>query len=198
MIDRPEIERSLKAAWRVFLNKPDAMRGFDASIDGFWRSFQAIILVAPLYAVVALGDRQAILTDALPDDNFSDGVFWLAQAVTLAADWVTLPLILAAIGGLIGIRRGYPAFVVARNWATPIMVVPTAAVTLIGVIFDLSPEAALFPALLAFVFSLRFSYMIARQALKARVDVAIAIVVLDVLVSLGIVRIAARIFGVEI
>ncbi len=198
MIDRAEISRSLKAAWRVLLNKPDAMRGFDTSIDGFWRSFQAILLVAPFYLVIALGERQAILADAGTGAELDDGNFWLAQVVTLVADWVTLPLLLAAIAGFIGVRREYPAFIVARNWATPIMVAVAALATLIDFIGNLGPEAALFPALIAFGFSLRFSYVIARQALGFAPDAAIAIVVLDFLVSFGIVRLVGKLFGVEI
>ncbi len=93
-MDRAEIERSLRGAWRLFLGKPDAMRFFDASVDGFWRSFRAIILVAPLYALTALADRHDLLTDANPIDDFGNGPFWAAKALTLALDWVTLPILL--------------------------------------------------------------------------------------------------------
>ena len=69
-MNRAEIERSLTGAWRLFLGKPDAMRFFDASVEGFWRSFGAIVLVAPLYALTALADRHDMLTDANPDRRF--------------------------------------------------------------------------------------------------------------------------------
>ena len=72
-MDRAEIARSLTGAWRLFLGRPDAMRFFDTSVDGFWRSFRAIILVAPLYALTALADRHDILTDANPTDDFGNG-----------------------------------------------------------------------------------------------------------------------------
>ena len=84
-MDRAEIERSLTGAWRLFLGKPDAMRQFDSSVDGFWRSFRAIVLIAPLYALTALADRHDMLTDAIPTDDFSDGTFWAANTESSSA-----------------------------------------------------------------------------------------------------------------
>ena len=84
------------------------MRFFDTSVDGFWRSFRAIVLVAPLYGLTALADRHDLLTDANPTDDFSDAQFWAAKALTLGLDWMTLPILLGLIAGFLGIRRGYP------------------------------------------------------------------------------------------
>ncbi len=196
-MDRVEIERSLTGAWRLFLDRPDALRFFDVSADGFWRSFRAIVLVAPFFFVTALADRHDILSDAIPDDGFSDTAFWIANGFILCIDWVTLPILLGLIGGFIGIRRGYPAYVVARNWATVLMVVPFAAIGLLDLFGILGPDLLLLPSLAALAVALRMSYLIARRTLLVGVDVAVALVALDFLVSLAIVVVVSRVFGLD-
>ncbi len=195
-MDRAEIQRALTGAWRLFLGKPDALRFFDSSVDGFWRSFRAIILVAPLYALTALADRHDMLTDANPTDDFSNGQFWAAKALTLALDWVTLPILLGLIADFIGIRRGYPALIVARNWATVLMIVPFAAIALIDLAGLGDASTLVLPSLVALVATFRMSYEIARKTLGAGADVAVAFVVLDFLVSLAIMLTANRLFGI--
>ena len=55
MITRDEITRSLTGAWEIFVDRPNAMRHFDTDYAGFWRSFQAILLIAPLYGLTVFG-----------------------------------------------------------------------------------------------------------------------------------------------
>lgn len=193
MIGRPEIERALTGAWRLFLNKPDALRFFDTSVDGFWQSFQAIILVAPSYAVAALADR-ATFSDAIAAGTFDEAGFWATKAVSLAADWAALPVLLAALAGFIGIRAGYPAFITVRNWATVLMTLPFAAIALVQV-FGVGQDVLFVPSLAALAFSLRFGYLIARRTLGVSADVAIGLVVLDWLVSLAVVVLIGKATG---
>ena len=196
MIDRAEAERSLTGAWRLFLNRPDALRFLDASADGFWRSFRAIVLVAPLYALTALADRHDILSDSVPDDTFSNGAFILAKLLTLCIDWVTLPILLGLMADLIGIRRGYPAYVVARNWGTVLMVVPFAAIGLLDFLGIIGPSLLFLPSIVALAAGLRFSYLVARRTLAVGMDVAIGLVALDFLVSLAILTVIDQIFAI--
>jgi hypothetical protein len=195
-MDRAEIKRSLTGAWRLFLGRPDALRFFDTSVDGFWRSFRAIILVAPLYGLVALADRSDLLTDANPGDDYSNAQFWAAKALTLALDWVTLPILLGLIADFIGIRRGYPALIVARNWATVLMIVPFAVIALLDLSGIGDANTLVLPSLVALIATFRMSYEIARKTLGVGADIAIAFVALDFLVSLAIVLICNRLFGI--
>jgi hypothetical protein len=197
LIGRDEIVRSLTGSWRLFLGKPDALRVFDTSIEGFWRSFQTIVLVVPIYLVAALGDRAASFGDVIADGTVSATAFWGTEALTLALDWVALPALLAVVAGFIGIKREYAAYVVVRNWAAPLMAAPFAAASLLGGL-GISEDFLLIPSLAALVFSLRFGYLIARRTLNAGVDVAIGMVVLDVLVSVLVVKLVGRLTGVEL
>jgi hypothetical protein len=194
-----EIQRSLTAAWQIFLGRPDAMRAFDTSNDGFWRSFQAIVLIAPLYALTAIADWRASLAAVLPDGElpFSAGAFWTSKVILLGLDWVTLPILLVALAGFLGIKQRYAAYIVARNWSTVVAVAPFGAVALLDLLGLLPGDAVLIPSLVALVFALRLSYMVARTALAAPVEIAVGYVVFDFLVSLALVRIVGRLLGVE-
>lgn len=193
MINLAETERALRGTWRFFLGKPDAIKFFDTGIDGFWRSFQAIVLVAPSYAVAALSDRIAII-GGLPPGTFNEGEFWSTKVVSLCFDWMAFPILLAAIASFIGIRSGYVAFIAVRNWATVVMTAPFAVIAALQAI-GISEDLLFLPSLAALAFSLRLSYMVARRTLGAPVDVAVALVLLDWLVSLAVVIAANQVTG---
>jgi hypothetical protein len=195
VIDIDEIRRSLAGAWQVFLGRPGALRTFDISSDGFWRSFRAIGLVAPLYALTAIADwRAAGSSAALPPDG---SAFAAARAITLVLDWAALPALLAGLAGFLGIQRGYTAFVVVRNWSTVITILPFAAIAALDLLGLLPGDLVVIPSLAALGFALRFGYMAARATLGVTVDVAIGFVALDFLVSLALVMTVGRLFGVE-
>ena len=84
MLDREEIVRSLTGAWELFLDRPGAMRHFDVSVDGFWRSFAAVLLVVPSYAFAVLADRQmAAAMD--PSAPVQGDVAFIAKASSASA-----------------------------------------------------------------------------------------------------------------
>jgi hypothetical protein len=72
MIDRDEINSSLTGAWKIFLDRPDALQHFDTSYAGFWRSFQAIFLIAPLYAVATLASWRMVIAATPPGQEVLD------------------------------------------------------------------------------------------------------------------------------
>lgn len=197
MITRPEIYGALTGAWRLFIGKPDALRYFDTSTEGFWRSFQAIVLVAPIYVVTSFADRTGAFSDAIALGTISEGTFWTAKALTLAVDWVALPLLLAALAGQIGIKRAYPVYIVVRNWATPVMTLPFALLAVLQSAGVLAGDAIVVASLAALAFALRFSYVIVRKTLDVALDVAIGIVALDFLLSLAIALTIGRLTGIE-
>jgi len=199
MISLAEIVRSLNAAWLLFLDRRGAMQMFDTSTTGFWRSFQAIVLVAPIYAVSVLADEQTYLAGAptAGDAAFAPATFFLARAVTLLLDWVTLPLLLAALAPMLGIRQAYAPYMVARNWGSLLTIIPFVALSVLEVTGVIEGQAVLVAIGAALALSLRYSYLAARRALGVPVDVAVGFVVLDFLVSLAITRVVAYALGVD-
>ena len=186
MLTREEITRSLTAAWDLFLDRPGAMRNFDVSVDGFWRSFAAVILVVPSYALAVLAEREMAAAMDVAAPVQPGAAFVVQSVVGLGLDWVALPLILALVAQPLGIARRYGAFVVARNWGAVIAAVPFGVIGLLVVLGLVGAEfgsTLMFPALIVI---LRYTYLIARRSLDVSLGFAIGIVVLDFVVSLTI------------
>ena len=55
-----EIQRSVQAAWLLARGDTRGMALFDLSLEGFWKSFAAALLVAPAYAIVLLDQYSVI------------------------------------------------------------------------------------------------------------------------------------------
>ena len=184
MLTREEIVQSLTGAFEIFLDRPNAMRHFNVSVTGFWRSFSAIALVAPIYALSALAERQVALTDALHAAQFDDGLFSLNKILALGIDWITLPLLLALIAGRIGIAGTYPAFIIARNWGSVLATIPFGIVGVLFVSGVIDAEAADILSLGMLFMVLRYNYLIARRALEVSIGFAVVLVVADFALSM--------------
>ena len=52
MIDREEINRAMRGSWALALSDPDGLQYFENSFDAFWRSFQVILIVVPVYLLM--------------------------------------------------------------------------------------------------------------------------------------------------
>lgn len=180
---REEIGRALRAAWRLFLNDPRGMAGFDLSVSGFWRSFGAIVPMAPFYFVGFLVERQLRLADP-EQEAFSNATFFAAKAVIVAVDWVAFPIVLAILARQLGIARGYPAFIVARNWASLLIIIPDSALAAAFGLGLVGQEIAGFASLAFLVIILRYRFLIARIALGASIVFALGITFADLLLSL--------------
>jgi len=184
MLDREEIGRSLTGAWELFLDRPGAMRLFDFSVDGFWRSFAAVLLVVPSYAFAVLADRQmaAVIDASAPVQG--ELAFIVESVIGLGVDWIALPVILALLARPLGISSRYTAFVVARNWGAVLGAIPFGVIGLLIVFGLVGGELASLLMFAALIVVLRYNYLIARRALDASLGFAIAIVILDFVVSL--------------
>jgi hypothetical protein len=172
------------------------MRGFDISADGFWRSFGAILLVAPAYGLTALAERQAMLSDAIAADDLSDAAFVIGKGLALCLDWVTLPILLALVARPLGFGRLYSGYIVARNWASVLAVAPFGLVALAYLIGFFSPGFADFLMVALLIVVLRYNYIIARRALDASPGFAGGLVVADFLLSLIIAGTINALFGI--
>jgi len=195
MPDRDEIFRSLTGAWWLFLDRQGAMRHFTLTVDGFWRSFAAIVFVLPAYALAALAERQGLLTDATAAAGFSDAAFFLDKAVAIGLDWVSLPILLALLARPLGFSAAYPAFIVARNWSAVLAVLPFGLLAFLQIVGVLDGDMASFLSLAALIVVLRYNFLVARRALDCSIGFAVGIVVLDFVLSLALATAVDVLFG---
>ncbi len=183
---RDELVRSIGAAWRLFLGDARGMAGFDLSVEGFWRSFGAIVPILPFYVCVVLVERQVRFGGEAGVPDFSEGYFFFVRALIVAVDWVALPIILAIFARQLGIAQNYAGFIVARNWASVLVVVPDTAVTLLFGLGVVSREIAAVLSLAVLLAILRYRFFVTRVALGVGIGFALAITIADLLLSLVI------------
>jgi hypothetical protein len=163
----------------------EGLNRLDTSLEGFWRSFAAIILVLP-FVVVGLLSQAPLAVEAGGTPPTMTGSGLSLSAIALVIDWVAFPIVFALIAPPFGLASRYVPFIVTRNWASVIiaaMVGVVHALHLVGIL-----PTALVPYLLlvAIAVALRFSYVIARLALAVSMGMALPIVMLDLLISLTI------------
>jgi hypothetical protein len=196
MLNADDLQRGLLPAWRLFLGKRDAVRVFDTSFTGFWRSFLAVILVLPIYLLYVGAERRMIL-EGLPEGaSFDEIPFALTRLLALALDWAAFPLVAGLIARPMGFAKHYVRLIVAFNWGGPIVssvVALPAILYAFGVLPDGGAQILFFAAL---VLTIRFRFITARAALDCGFSLAAGLVALEFLLSLVLGEALSRLAGV--
>ena len=179
---------NLSGAWDVMLGRAEGLNRLDVSLEGFWRSFAAVLLVAP-FAVLAFFSQQQIAYEsrlALDNPDEFEGGSLGAAMTAFAVDWFAFPILFAFLAPVLGLGSRYVPFIVTRNWASVIIAAGVAVIHALHVVGLLPSSVAPFVVVIAIAVALRFSYVIARVALAVSMTLALAIVALDFLVSVTI------------
>jgi hypothetical protein len=171
-----EIVRSVRGAVRIAVLDPDAPSWFNLTIEGFWRSFLAPVLLAPFY--LALIMRDAGGGEEAPEAG--GGLF--VRLAAFVVGWIAFPLAMIPIARLLGLSGAYVGYIIMWNWSA----VPQAAVMLPALaaldVLAQRPAGLLFmSATLAVLF---YGYLVARAGLRCAPITAAGVVVLDLVLSL--------------
>ncbi|WP_208998606.1 hypothetical protein [Roseibium aestuarii] len=195
MISGMEIREAVKGSWLLFCNRPEGIRHFDVSLPGFWRSFLVLGLLLPFFVVSGQAQWQLMIAESeLPVEALPLGTFWLTRSAGLIVEWLTLPLLLAALAGWIGIGRTYVPFIIVRNWSALLISLPYAVASL-AYLLGIIPSGFLVLVTLSIIpVMLWFQFRIARHVAQVSVSVAIGLVILDTALSLVIGEVMARLF----
>ncbi len=105
-----EVARSLRGTAGLIGRRPDALRHFDVSERGFWRSFGAVWLTAPA-VTVALALERGTGTALFQLDHVT-----LAAVAGIVAGFLAVPVAMIAVLRRLGRTRAYVPFVVVTNW----------------------------------------------------------------------------------
>ena len=187
--DRAEIYNSILGAWRLARLDPSGMHYFSLTIDGFWRSFFAAVIVAPIYIYIHLMRPTAPVVGRAPPAEPATDLFVDIGAYIVG--WAAFPALMILLARLLNLSGQYVSFIVAYNWANVLQwalfgVAATIAAALgaetgFGAVLNLAALAAV----------LFYQWFVARTALLTSAYVAAGIVVIDVLLGL-IINFAAR------
>ena len=178
---------------RIIRGDASAFAKMDISTDGFWRSFQAILVSLPamfftwvifgkdLLAEGVVGGIGSVVTR----QAIIDMVLWLLPLVVLA---LALPPL--------GLGKNYTGLVIARNWLSVIVAYLVAAISLL---YMLAPVAAnLLFALLFLILLLASIWMFLRitmAALPENHGIAYAAVAIEVLVVFTLADVLSSLLG---
>jgi hypothetical protein len=177
MISAREATASIYGAWRLARLDPRGLSYFNATEQGFWRSFWAAAISAPAYIlIVAFGYAQQA-------PAASNARVFAVHAIAYVINWTAFPLALATAARMLGRERHYIRYVVALNWASLLGMVAFVLAT--GLAATGIAWFTILPALSTFLV-IGYQWYVARLALEISGLQAAAVVGLDVLIELAL------------
>ena len=178
MPGREEIVRSLFGAWWLAQMDPRGIGLFNLTIEGFWRSFFAAVLVAPMYAAITLHDLLQ------HPDLLDPGWALLVKMIAYALAWIAFPVAAAVLTRLLDLHRHYAVLIIAGNWAAVLQATALLVVLVIGLALpDLLAQLLLLAVTIAILF---YQWFVTRTALRTTGGIALALVLVDLLLNTAI------------
>ena len=180
-----EVQNAIVGSWRLAIRDIGGYDDFNQTEAGFWRSFSAVIIVAPLFLYAT--DLQIGMESAEPgSDSPSSGLN--AAFVSLVVQWAAWPLVMMVIARYAGLAGKYSRYIIAYNWSSIlVMAVQIAPIYLFAQGGNLAEFGSLmFLAALALV--IYYRWYIAFTALETTGSIASALVLADLVISIGIAR----------
>ncbi len=171
-----EITRALYGAWRFARLDRGALRWFELSVEGFWRSFFAFAIVAPGFAVLMYIEHAEVPVAAgAPRIFVVDGIAYVLQCVAF-------PLAMVFLCRAIGRWDRYVGFVVALNWSVVLQMALIVPARLLAA-SDVAAGAGDTLFYFAVIAVLLYQWFITVTALEVSGWTAAAAVALDVLIG---------------
>jgi hypothetical protein len=176
MISLREVVASLYGAWRLARLDRSGVGYFDATPEGFWRSFFAALIAAPGdFAIQSLVDRGNV-----PDDVLH---YALVLIVTYVFFWLIWPLIVVHIARALGRSDAIYLYLTAHNWAQVIATLFQLIVAILAL--GLLPPTAMGLAwLVSFLVVLAYEWFIVSAALRVDRLAATAVIAAYFIVSI--------------
>jgi len=190
MLSSAEIARGSRGAVKFLSRDVSAPLHFDNTPESCLRSFQVMILVAPVYAVYLVVHYMQVNTTA------DEGQIALAEGLRYVVDWLMYPVIFYEIARRRGWLARYPRYIAALNWIN----LPAVILLLISeAVAAVAPTAA--AALLQIALQVLFFYwflMVTRIALGLNWPTAAVLLVVNWVPSYFLSILVNRFLGVSL
>ena len=180
-----EASRSLYGSWLLLMRNIDGYRHFAQSEQGFWRSFSAILLIAPLYLYATTVQVE------LPDEAAVEAPSLAAAMAGLVLQWVGWPLVMVLVARLAGLQRSYARYIIAYNWTSVLVIAVMTPPLLLLDLGLIEPELALLMSFVLLMATLYYRWFVARTALETTGILAMALVISDFVLSLAVTRLVS-------
>ncbi len=173
-----DIVYGIYGAWRLARMDRSAIAYFDQTVEGFWKSFFAAVIVAPGYALIILLELAQVGPSA--------GALriLLVELCAYTALWTAFPVAIHHVCEAIGKRDAFIGYIVAFNWAKVLQI--AALLMVMGVVATgVLPDAAAWFLRWAVLFLiLAYEWFITRTALGLKPMGAAGLVALDLFIEL--------------
>lgn len=178
MPPRAEVAGAIVGAFRLLLFDAQALARFNLTVEGFWRSFFAAVLIAPFFALMAALELKGRLGGT--------SVAWVV-AVEFGAyvvGWTIYPLLMVYVTRLLGLSHNYVPYIIVFNWGSVVRIAAFFPLIAIGST-GLVPSSAMATLMVvAILVALGYHWIVARVALGASAATTLGLVVLEFLLSL--------------
>lgn len=175
-----EIIRSLYGALHLARGDTSGMAFFNATEQGFWRSFTAALLIAPLFALLLT------IRYHVNEAGVSLLRFTAIETIAYVVSWVAFPLLLYHLTDILGTGHRFVRYIVAYNWASVLQ-------NLLYLPFALLVEAHLvqgagstFFGIILLGLVLLYTWFVTRTALEVTNLLAAGLVMIDLVLSIFI------------
>ena len=168
--------RAVYGAGRLALWDKSALNWFELSVAGFWRSFAAVLIVAPFYFLV-------ILTPPGETSGEVAGIGFLGGLAVYLLSWIAFPVVMIAVAHLLSLSRTYVTFIIVHNWSQVIIMAAFLPLALARAVGIAGEQAVAAVGMILSILFLVYKWFIARHALGAGAGAAVGITVLDVLID---------------
>ncbi|OSQ37008.1 hypothetical protein [Thalassospira mesophila] len=179
-----ETLRALYGTWRIAHGDARGAGYFTFTQQGFWRSFIAAALVFPAFALLRWHDLGSA------PDNFPAGRYLTIETIAYVIKWVAFPLIMHNVVTLLERPSRYIPFITVYNWSSVLQMAVYLLALLLGAAFPGLGAGGF--ALVAVIAMMVYSGYIVVLMLAVPLFTAIAIVLLDFLLSMTITIIGVR------
>ncbi|HTV88718.1 MAG TPA: hypothetical protein VME41_06855 [Stellaceae bacterium] len=179
----------MSGALRLAVGDRRGLGCFDASLDGFWRSFRAAVICYPLYLFLL-----ALRLDAAQWQQSGIGTIVVVETIDYIIAWAAFPLVILSLARALRREDRFLSFMVAYNWSQVPQTALFAVIGLDGLTGLLSLSSLPGAELAAAIATLVYEWYIARVALSVGAAAAALIVVVDLLLGTALGRVAAALY----
>ncbi|MEQ8451747.1 MAG: transporter [Nitratireductor sp.] len=187
-----DIQTYMTGAWRLMMGKPEAIRLFDLSADGFWNSFYAIVVAVPALTV----GWASFAGDFAVGAGGRFGIVFLLGVIDLAT-WVLPLIVLALVAKPLGVGDRFVAYVVASNWGSALLVWLMLPATLVRLLAPGADELAALLSLAAFLVTMALSWRLTNAVIDRGAGLASAVFTLMLALSIGVLLTLQALFGLD-
>jgi hypothetical protein len=174
MPNQEEVLRSIYGAYRLAWLDRSGMSQFNLSVEGFWRSFFAAILVAPGYALLVFQDLM------IKPEELNPLWAFLVEAVAYGIGWAAFPVVAVVLTHLLGLSRNYTAMIIAANWASVIQIGVFLAAVGLGFVLPALGGLVVTIATGAILF---YQWFVIRTALDTSGGIALVLVLINLFIN---------------